>query len=86
MARRRQPPVAPSAAVAGATDLELPEHLAVCIIDDWLDPTPAYSGWEPDMTAWGRWRRARRSWCEENGVDYDSLPHSRPRWRDGRNR
>lgn len=81
MARHRRPSAAPSATVAGAGELELPEHLAVCIIDDWLDPTPAYSDWEPDMVAWGRWRRARRAWCEENGVDYGSLPHSCPRWR-----
>ena len=90
---------------------QLPPELAVCWIEDWLEPgdearirgrlaayveAPVMSAEDRvvaeresvtmslSLTAWRRWRAARREWAAAHGVDVRGLPRpsgGRPRWR-----
>lgn len=37
-------------------------------VPDYVEPSNAES-WRA-CQGWGRWRKARKQWCEENGRDY----------------
>ena len=80
---KRRPAPAPDPGV-------LPDDLAGCVIDDWLEPgelpTGRLSADESErleILAWGRFRRAFAAWHEEAGVPRP-YPVPRPRWRSPR--
>jgi hypothetical protein len=72
-------------------ELQLPEHLRVCWVEDWASPDE-YSPYAEDpvsgraLTAWRRCKDARKAWYAEHGMSpldgrsrYPALPA--PRWR-----
>lgn len=79
----------------GPAGPEVPEHLRVCFVEDWVKPGEQMPQWAVDggdswefwasIAANRRWRRALHAWFDEQGISRREgsrlVASHRPRWR-----